>query len=143
LSHDSRDLLILFDFGGNSDSTFAVLFGKNLRHLKPCVARNPACGFDALPSPDLGSLRMDDVCRSGLARIRSERFVIRCLTNPPQGNTRAEHYWLPACHLPLLQSQKETGCEYSDSGRDRMGAYPTRGHRAGIDFLLPSGSRNS
>ena len=74
-------LLILADFGGNSDSTFAVLFGKNLRHLKPCVVQNAACGFDALPSPDflssshvLATLGFGHVVR-GLSRSFDKRMI--------------------------------------------------------------------
>ena len=74
-------LLVLSDFVGNSDSTFAVLFSKNPRHLKPCVAQNPACGFDALPSPDvlssshvLATLGFGYVVR-GLSRSFDKRMI--------------------------------------------------------------------
>ena len=81
LSHRYRDLLILSDFGGNSDSTFAVLLRKNLRHLKYCVAQNAACGFDAIPSPDVLSpshvfptLGFGHVVR-GLSRSSDKRMI--------------------------------------------------------------------
>jgi hypothetical protein len=81
LSHGYRDLLILSDFGGNSDSTFAVLLRKNLRHLKHCVAQNAACGFNAIPSPDvlssshvLATLGFGHVVR-GLSRSFDKRMI--------------------------------------------------------------------
>jgi hypothetical protein len=81
LNHGYRELLILSDFGGNRDSTFAVLFSKNLRHLKPCVVQNAACGFNAIPSPDvlssshvLATLGFGYVVR-GLSRSFDKRMI--------------------------------------------------------------------
>jgi hypothetical protein len=97
LRHRYRDLLILSDFGGNSDSTFAVLFSKNLRHLKPCVAQNAACGFDALPSPDvlssshvLATLGFGHVVR-GLSRSFDKRMIDKRMIDKRMIDKRIEY----------------------------------------------------